>query len=402
MHRPFLSTLCILLAIGQFPLSAKPTLSQSQTVISVGSETMEILKQNLGKQIKALDSNYGITLLSVEKGDLDQISHIMHENFRRCGGFMLHEDWDEAYKTMMGVRKRAWVNRHQFTDYSIDQDEKLVPMVADISAERIKATIAKLSAYKNRYYRSESGVESMHWIKARWEQIAGSRDDINVELYEHEGFPQPSVILTFTGSEFPEEIVVLGGHGDSIAGYFAAKRKRAPGADDNASGIATLTEIIEVAVQHNYRPARTVQFMAYAAEEVGLVGSKRIARSYKQAEKHIVGVLQLDMTNFKGSDEDIFIYEDFTNAAQNTFLTQLIDHYVKVSWSTSRCGYGCSDHASWSRNGYPASFPHEASMRQSNKDIHTKRDTLAKSGDNADHAAKFAKLGLAYFVEMAK
>lgn len=242
----------------------------------------------------------------------------------------------------------------------------------------------------------------MNWIKERWEEIAGSREDVSVEFYEHQGFPQPSVILTITGSEFPAEILVLGGHGDSIAGYFGAKRKRAPGADDNASGIATLTEIIQVAMLHEFKPKRTVQFMAYAAEEVGLVGSKRIAKAYKEANRHVVGVLQLDMTNFKGADEDIFIFEDFTNAAQNAFLTQLIEEYVKVSWSTSECGYGCSDHASWSRNGYPASFPHEASMRKSNKKIHTKKDTISQSGDNAEHAAKFAKLGVAYLVEMAK
>ncbi len=390
------------LALGAHPVSADPKLSSTQSVISVGSETLKVLKKNLGERFQTLDSNYGISVLAVEKNDLDQISHIMHENFRRCGGFMLHDNWNEAYTTMMGVRKRAWVNRHQFADYSIDQSETVVPMVADVDAERIKATIIKLSSYKNRYYRSPSGVQSMNWIKERWEEIAGSREDVSVEFYEHQGFPQPSVILTITGSEFPAEILVLGGHGDSIAGYFGAKRKRAPGADDNASGIATLTEIIQVAMLHEFKPKRTVQFMAYAAEEVGLVGSKRIAKAYKEANRHVVGVLQLDMTNFKGADEDIFIFEDFTNAAQNAFLTQLIEEYVKVSWSTSECGYGCSDHASWSRNGYPASFPHEASMRKSNKKIHTKKDTISQSGDNAEHAAKFAKLGVAYLVEMAK
>ena len=99
-----------------------------------------------------------------------------------------------------------------------------------------------------------------------------------MELYEHKDWPQPSVILTIKGEESPEEIVVLGGHGDSISGMFRQKTNKAPGADDNASGIAALTEIIRTMVEGQYRPKKTIKFMAYAAEEVGLRGSMEIAR----------------------------------------------------------------------------------------------------------------------------
>lgn len=46
--------------------------------------------------------------------------------------------------------------------------------------------------------------------------------------------------------------------------------------------------------------------------------------------------------------------------------------------------------------------PHEARSRDRNKQIHTARDTLELSGDNAVHAAKFAQLGVAYAIELAK
>ncbi len=59
----------------------------------------------------------------------------------------------------------------------------------------------------------------------------------------------------------------------------AAARARAGrrASDDDASGIASLTEVIRAAMAMGYRPARTVKFMGYAAEEVGLKGSKEIA-----------------------------------------------------------------------------------------------------------------------------
>ena len=52
--------------------------------------------------------------------------------------------------------------------------------------------------------------------------------------------------------------------------------------------------------------------------------------------------------------------------------------------------------------GFVASFPFEATGNDYNPNIHTANDTLANFGNNARHAAKFAKLGAAFVAEMAK
>ena len=153
---------------------------------------------------------------------------------------------------------------------------------------------------------------------------------------------------------------------------------------------------------NHYRPARTIKFIAYAAEEIGLRGSQAVVRDFKQKKINVVGALQLDMTNYHGSDKDIWLMKDFTSAPQNTFLTNLIDKYVGATWGMDACGYACSDHASWYRAGVPASMPFESRMRDRNKVIHTADDTLEMSNNNADHAVKFARLGAAYAIEMAK
>jgi leucyl aminopeptidase len=141
--------------------------------------------------------------------------------------------------------------------------------------------------------------------------------------------------------------------------------------------------------------------MAYAAEEVGLRGSQEIATSYANAGVNVVGVMQLDMTNYKGSVNDIYVYTDYTDSAQNTFVTNLIKTYLPtLKVGTDRCGYGCSDHASWTAKGYYASLPFEAAFNQDNPYIHTANDTYANSGNQADHALKFARLALAYAVEL--
>lgn len=225
------------------------------------------------------------------------------------------------------------------------------------------------------------------------------RTDITIELVDH-GYPQKSVVMTIPGTTRASEVIVLGGHLDSI--NWKNVSHPAPGADDDASGIATLTEVARVLLAKDFRPARTIKLMAYGAEEVGLRGSLAIARDYQRRKVDVVGALQLDMTNYQGSDKDIWLMTDFTSAEQNAFLAKLIDTYVGATWGFDKCGYACSDHAAWHRTGVPASMPFESRMRQGNGTIHSVEDTLEVSGNNAQHALKFARLAAAYALELGK
>ena len=141
--------------------------------------------------------------------------------------------------------------------------------------------------------------------------------------------------------------------------------------------------------------------MAYAAEEVGLRGSKEIAANFKANNVNVVGVMQLDMTNFKGSANDIYIFTDYTDSSQNTFVANLIKTYQpSVTIGYDVCNYGCSDLASWTAQGYFASLPFESSFSASNKNIHTANDTFASTGNQALHSLKFAKLAASFAIEL--
>jgi leucyl aminopeptidase len=153
----------------------------------------------------------------------------------------------------------------------------------------------------------------------------------------------------------------------------------------------------------NYRPQRTVKFIAYAAEEVGLRGSKEIAAWHKNNGINVVGVLQLDMTNYKGSSTvDVALVTDYTSSSQNQFVRNLITTYVKIPQTNTTCGYGCSDHAAWYNQGYAATIPFESTVSASNPYIHSSSDTISRSGGTATHALKFSKIAAAYVAELAK
>lgn len=376
-----------------------------EVYITIGSDAVAGSQKSLSS-LKSIDSNGEISILKIKESEIELLSHHMHEEHHRCGGFIVHDSEEEAMDVLYADELRKSAKSSTDFNYTITKEQTVRAMLGQVNEFKIRDMILNLSNFQNRYYKAQTGVDSQSYVKKTWENITAHRSDVSVKLYQHSSWPQPSVIATIEGSTLKDEIVVIGGHADSIAGYFGRERAKAPGADDNASGIATITEVIRVLMEANYKPERTIMFMGYAAEEVGLLGSKAIANDFKGQGKNVVGVVQFDMTNHKGTKNlDIVFMTDYTNEAQTNFMGTLIDTYLKqVSWGFSKCGYGCSDHASWHNAGYPASMPFESTMGDINRKIHTANDTIdaAGSGGTADHAYKFAKLGVSFAVEMGK
>jgi bacterial leucyl aminopeptidase len=383
-----------LLVAGLSTAEAHHVYPRDAVYITIDADAVETARATLVDDdgIRLLANDGDSAVLQVDPAALDELSEAMHAKHGRCGGFMVHDSLAEA----LGVDDMRPAEGPP-VDYRIDRPHVVKPALSSIEESRILDSIIRLSSMKNRYYRSESGANASIWLRDRWRSYT-TRTDVTIELVDH-GYAQKSVVMTIPGTTRPDEVVIIGGHLDSIAP--GASSSNAPGADDDASGIATLTEVARVLLASDARPARTIKFMAYAAEEVGLRGSLKIARDYQKRGVKVVGVLQLDMTNYQGSDRDIWLIADHTDAGQNAFLGRLIDTYVGASWGYDACGYACSDHASWTRAGYRASMPFEARFRDSNRSIHTRNDTLERSKNNVAHAAKFARLATAYAIELA-
>jgi leucyl aminopeptidase len=375
--------------------------------VSIGRDALDsalAVAEDDGEPLRLLDLDADVAVIEVHEAEIEALARAVHARHGRCGGFMVHDSYADA-RAAIPVHTdpdhagpvHTQLARPEL-DYALDRPAQVRAVLPRLDAARIRDAIGELSAMPNRYYRSDSGAAASVWLRDRWRSLT-ARTDVTVELVDH-GYPQKSVIMTIPGTTRPGDVVVIGGHLDSIA--FDASWRAAPGADDDASGIATVTEVARALLASDYRPARTIQFMAYAAEEVGLRGSQLIVRDYKRRGLHVVGALQLDMTNYQGSDRDIWLMKDFTSAPQNAFLIALLDTYVGATWGLDACGYACSDHAAWYRAGVPASMPFESRMRDHNQAIHTRGDTLETSDANAAHALKFARLAAAYAIELGK
>jgi hypothetical protein len=106
----------------------------------------------------------------------------------------------------------------------------------------------------------------------------------------------PNLIGEITGAKQPERIVMITAHLDNMpVGWLA------PGADDNASGVAGVLLAAEIFSQQSWDC--TVRFAAFTGEEQGMLGSAIYAEEAKMAGETIAGVINLDMI---GYDSDAF------------------------------------------------------------------------------------------------
>jgi len=106
-----------------------------------------------------------------------------------------------------------------------------------------------------------------------------------------DGASYRNVVGEITGTRHPEKVVIVGPHLDSQSGADSATL--APGADDNASGVAAALYMAKV-----FRDQRfdcTIRFVFFDGEEVGHVGSFAYADKARAAREKIVAMLAPDM-----------------------------------------------------------------------------------------------------------
>lgn len=107
---------------------------------------------------------------------------------------------------------------------------------------------------------------------------------------------------------------------------------------DDGSGTVTILEAFRVLAESTtFRPAYTVEFHWYSAEEVGLWGSQAVAANYKAQGRPVIGMLQNDMTGFIkvptfGKPKPHFgVFTDYTDPTLSSFLKKLIESYADMS-----------------------------------------------------------------------
>ena len=167
-----------------------------------------------------------------------------------------------------------------------------------------------------------------------------------------------NVVAAVDGTgELAEETVVIGAHYDHLGrggwGSLAigANEEIHNGADDNASGTAILLEVARQLAAHPQPLKRRVLFIAFSAEELGLIGSKRYVENPAVPLDQTIAMLNLDMVGRLRNDK-LTIYGTGTAAEWTPILDRLeTPHQFDLKRRSG--GYGPSDHASFYEQGIP-------------------------------------------------
>lgn len=391
-------------------------LSQSMLAISVMSVGLMKSESSLAKPVKILadtvflqslgikpistDSTLQLSTAEVSEYQADTIAHSAHK-YRKCGGFERLSDSEnimESFAHMRHLRTQA-----QAFDFigrpvpSVEKNPDIEAATQMVSVDNLRATVQWLSNYPSRFHKGNSKhVEDLaEKVKAL---LANVPYPYQVELINHTQTKQKTLKVRLEGKDHPEEIIVLGAHLDSIVNWGGSGN--APGADDNASGSSNIFETLRI-IAAQPQASRSIEFFWYAGEEGGLIGSGEIAKTYKQSNANVISVMQLDMTLYPGDGELVMgDMTDFTNPWLRTYVKNLNDFYVGAQWKEDKCGYGCSDHASWHRQGYATIMTFEATFDKMNQELHTTRDVISPKL-SFTHSAAFTKLAVAYVMDLS-
>lgn len=329
------------------------------------------------------------------------LSALAHRQ-KRCGGYTVLETSLDVFQARRSLDQiKSEVRRHSayaakrtispYRPLQVELNPKIQSALSELQAENLKANIQWLTSFGTRHAYGSKKDSVVDDLLARLNKMAeGASFPVQVESIDHRSVDQRSVRVTIPGRLRADEVIVLGGHLDSTSWHDI---EDAPGADDNASGSSNLIEALRVLLLQD-QPERTIEFYWYAGEELGLLGSGEIARTAKSAAKKIVAVLQLDMTLFPGiGPNNIASIRDFTSPWLHEYLLAINSTYLKTLITDSKCGYACSDHASWHGQGYPALMPAEASFENMSPYIHSSADVINQEM-SFEHSLIFSKIAL--------
>ncbi len=246
-----------------------------------------------------------------------------------------------------------------------DSSNVLLPLSPDMMSPQAsipviharRAETAKLFPRDRSLYTRE--LEILRTLTPQSFELPLVRATITVELQTSQAdVPNVLGFLPGTDPRRAHEYLILGAHFDHLgwggSGSLAGKAEAAihPGADDNASGTAVLLELASRLAQN--RPPRSVLFIAFNAEERGIVGSGYYVRNPILPLDSAIAMFNLDMVG-RLKDSTLIVHGVGSSSRWRPLLDSLAPLFG-LSISATESGFGPSDHTSFHARGLPVLF----------------------------------------------
>lgn len=203
--------------------------------------------------------------------------------------------------------------------FSQQTNTSIYEIIDKVSAERIESDIRKLAGFGTRNTFSDTvsntrGIgAARRWIKSEFDQVSKNCNNC-LEVFYQKDFVTPedgtripkeawivNVVAIQKGSKYPNRYIIMSGDIDSRNSDTMDYTGDAPGANDNASGMAGTIEAARVL--SNYEFENSIIYVGLSGEEQGLFGGKGLAEYAQKNNWEIIGIFNNDMIgNIEGVD----------------------------------------------------------------------------------------------------
>ncbi len=217
------------------------------------------------------------------------------------------------------------------------------------SDSTITRYLQRLENFHTRYSYSDSVAAAAEWIADKFIEFGFT--DVAYDSFQLYGTWQRNVVATKPGTVNPDQVLVVGGHYDSVVyGDTCSAYTWAPGVDDNGTGTAMTMDMARILAGEDLEV--TVKFVAFGAEEQGLFGSWHFAEDAYNSGMDIKLMVNMDMLgNLADSYLDVNVYTDNQSRSYAEFMSQVALDSTDLIPRISNSGSG-SDHYPFQQYGF--------------------------------------------------
>ncbi len=276
-----------------------------------------------------------------------------------------------------------------------EEDAYVREFMNQVQVDNLIATVEYMQSYESRYYNSDNAYDVADWIQQQFDEML----ILETEQFpiDYQGNPAaPNVIAIQYGTKYPDEYVVCGSHLDSYS-YSGM----CPGADDNATGVASVLETARILSQHNFE--KSIIYCSFGAEEVGLVGSAAYAEFCADMDMDIVGYFNNDMNGYLNPGDEIHIDLIYPNSVEpigEYYMNLANVYFPEMQVRHVNFQAGDSDHTSFNQNGYMGIYPFEDYQNYSPY-IHGANDLIGPSVNSFEMSQRYTQMNVACVATLA-
>lgn len=201
------------------------------------------------------------------------------------------------------------------------------------------------------------------------------------------------------------KIIIICAHFDSIVSAVDSMNAVAPGADDNASGVAAVLECARLLSK--YKTTYKIVYAFWDAEEIGWRGSRFFADSAAHNNENILGVINLDMIGWDAANDSLIeIHANDTTGIYSPNLPEFIssvneNYKIGLKPRVFNPGSNRSDQYSFWLNNFNAVFLNEGLYTGDfNNYYHSKNDKIEYF--NMDYFHRASQLAIASVASLAE